>query len=269
MVAVDTSKTHRVYWLLKEQIAGGVLTPGARLPSEPELARAHGLSRVTIRRALDGLQRDGLIVRRPGDGTYVKKTAPSAVKTGLTDIFGQLLAMGAETEVRLLAFAYGVPSGAVGTALGLAPSAKTQQATRVRLRDGVPLSHLTTHVPEDIGRTYSRAELGKQSLLSLLERSGVDVARAEQTLTATLAAPDIAGALQVPVGAPLIALTRIVYDRHGRAVEHLTALYRPDMHAFHMSFGRKQQGKARYWQADATTRIRTERRPIPPRRKRP
>ena len=121
MTAVETSKTHRLYLLLKERITSGVFQPGHRLPSEPSLAATHGLSRVTIRRALDGLARDGLIRRQPGAGTFVNgQKAHPPVVADLSNMLAQLVAMGRATRVRLLSFAYVAPPAPIAGALKLA-----------------------------------------------------------------------------------------------------------------------------------------------------
>jgi GntR family transcriptional regulator len=249
---IETSKTHRFYLLLKERIASGVLAPGAKLPSEPALADTHGLSRVTVRRALDGLEREGLITRQAGAGTFVRGAqARTPMVADLSNMLQHLAAMGRDTDVKLLAFCYGEPPAAVAEALGLQPGERTQHALRVRSLDGAPFSWLSTHVPERIGATYSEADLAAAPLLSLLERSGVVADQAEQTISATLAGPDVASALRVEIGSPLIALTRVVRDVDGRGVEHLSALYRPDMHAFHMELTRAGAGDERHWRPAA------------------
>jgi GntR family transcriptional regulator len=250
--AIESSKTHRLYLLLKERITSGAIAAGARLPGEPALAEAHGLSRVTVRRALDGLARDGLVRRRAGSGTYVREARGAAPFTGdLTNMLAHLAAMGRETEVRLLAFGYQEPPAGVARALGLAPGEETQRAVRVRLMEGEPFSHLTTYVPAPIGRRFGAEDLAATPLLSLLERSGVVADRAEQTISATLAAPDAAAALGVEIGAPLLSLTRVVRDRDGQGVEYLAALYRPDRHRFHMELTRAGEGGELYWRAAA------------------
>lgn len=254
MDAVESSKTHRLYLLLKERIQTGVLAPGDRLPGEPSLAATHGLSRVTVRRALDGLSRDGLVTRLPGAGTFV--TEPNGrppVVADLANMFAHLVAMGRASKVRLLSFAYVVPPPAIAAALGLAPGERTQASLRVRSFDDVPFSYLATHVPERIGVTYSEGDLANRPLLELLERSGVVADRAEQTISATLAGPDAAAALGVEIGSALIALTRVVRDGEGRGIEHLSALYRPDQHAFRMELVRAGDGEDRHWRP--TTRL--------------
>jgi GntR family transcriptional regulator len=246
--AIETSKTHRFYLLLKERIASGALAPGHRLPSEPALAQSHGLSRVTVRRALDGLEREGLIRRRPGTGTFVHgATSRPSVVADMSNMLQHLVAMGRDTRVKLLAFGYGAPPAAVATALRLTDGERTQHSLRVRFLDETPFSYLSTHVPERIGVTYTEADLAGTPLLALLERSGVVADHAEQTISATLAGPETAEALQVEIGSPLIALTRVVRDAGGAGVEHLSALYRPDIHAFHMELVRTGDGADRHW----------------------
>jgi GntR family transcriptional regulator len=246
--ALETSKTRTVYLLLKERITSGVWSVGQRLPSEPRLAAAHGLSRVTIRRALDGLARDGLILRQPGAGTFVRGQRGNGAITGdFANMLQSLLAMGKATRVKLIAFNYVVPPPAVAEALDLAAGERAQHSLRVRMLDDAPFSYLSTYVPERIGVSYSEADLASQPLLSLLERSGVVAVSADQTLSATLAGPDSAAALDVPVGSALIAMTRVVRDANGRGVEHLSALYRPDRHQFHMALTREGQGAERHW----------------------
>jgi len=248
MSAIGTSKTHRLYLLLKEQIAAGSWALGERLPSEPQLAAQHNLSRVTVRRALDGLARDGVIRKLPGSGSFVTKPAdPPRVTGDLMDMLAHLAAMGRSSRVRLLSFSYVDAPPAVAEAMRLPRDAHVQHAVRVRFAGDTPFSYLTTYVPEDIGRCYSRRDLSRTALLELLERSGVTADRAEQTITASLAGPDAAAALGIQVGAPLLALTRVVFDESGRGVEYLSARYRPDMHCIRMELTRAGRDADRYW----------------------
>lgn len=254
MHAAETSKTHLLYLLLKERITSGAVAPGEKLPSEPALAGMHGLSRVTVRRALDGLAQEGLITRAAGTGTFVAPAAERApMVADLTNMLAHLVQMGRDTRVRLLAFSYGVPPAPVCRALRLEPGERTQHSLRVRYLDDVPFSYLSTHVPERIGVTYSEADLATRPLLELLEHSGVVAHKADQTISATLAGPEAAEALGVEVGSALLSLTRVVLDRAGRGIEHLAALYRPDKHAFHMEMIRTGGGAARRWRPSTTT----------------
>lgn len=247
--AVEGGKAQRVYLLLRDAILRGELSPGSALPGEVRLADRHGVSRVTVRRAMNALAQEGLIARRAGSGAVVTGAPPqgAAIAADFATLMPQLVRMGQQTTARLLAFTYVSAPAAVAQALRLPEGRRVQRAVRVRLIDGAPFSHLTTHVPEDIARNYSETDLASTPLFRLLERSGVRVDHASQSISASLAAPDAAEALEVAVGAALIALTRVVHDATGRGVEHLSALYRPDRFRLDMVLNRVGGQGARQW----------------------
>jgi GntR family transcriptional regulator len=246
--AVEPLKARRIYLLLRERILSGELELGARLPGELSIASEYGISRVTVRRALDNLAAEGLIDRRPGSGTFVREgNSVQRIVADLSNVLSHLVEMGRRTGVRLLSFAYVSPPESVAASLGLTPGERTQRSIRVRLIDGAPFSYLVTHVPERIGVTYSEADLASMPLLALLERSGIVVEEASQSIGATLAGPDVAEALGLEIGSPLLSLTRVVWDPSGQGVEHLHALYRPDRYSFHMDLVRTGVVGARRW----------------------
>lgn len=252
MLSVATaSKTQRLYLLLRHQILGGELNAGDKLPSEPELGTLHGVSRVTVRRVLGQLEDEGFISRQPGVGTFVKERAVSRpIVAELSEALANLNEMGRATSVKLLSFAYVRPPLHVATSLKISRDMQTQRSVRVRLSNKEPFSYLLTHVPERISSTYSEQELATQSFLSLLERSGVRIAHATQTVTATLATPEIAAALKVDIGAPLLAITRVNFDEAGVGVQHLQAYYRPDRYRFEMHLVRGKEDESFVWTAD-------------------
>ena len=242
----EGGKAQRVYLLLRDAIGRGALAPGAALPGELRLAEAHGVSRVTVRRALEALACEGLISRRAGAGTVVTgAAAPTRIAADFATLMPQLVRMGRTTTARLLSCAT-VPAPPE-VAAALRDAGRMQRAVRVRLIDGQPFSHLTTHVPEAIARDFSEADLATTPLFRLLERSGVAVDHAEQSVSASLAGPEAAEALDVAPGAALIALSRTVFDAAGRGVEHLAALYRPDRFRLDMTLARVGEGPARRW----------------------
>jgi GntR family transcriptional regulator len=134
----EGSKAHRIYLLLQEEIARGTPPAGQALPGEHRLAEDFGVSRVTIRRALEALESEGLVERRAGSGTVVRDRPDSRVgmTANLTNLMPQLVEMGQRTTARLLEFSYGPPGAAVARALGLAEGAAVQRAVRVRLVEG-------------------------------------------------------------------------------------------------------------------------------------
>jgi GntR family transcriptional regulator len=248
MPSVEPLKARRLYLLLRDRILSGEVGPEARLPSEPSLAEEHGVSRVTVRRALDKLANEGMIERRPGSGTFVSgHIAGATVIADFSNVLTHLVEMGKRTDVRLLSFGYVTPAPALRDKLKLGAGARVQRSVRVRLIEGQPFSYLVTHVPERIGISYSEADLASTPLLALLERSGIVAERASQTIGATLASPDVAAALDLEIGSPLLSLTRLVFGPEGEGVEHLHALYRPDRYSFQMELERAGGDRERRW----------------------
>jgi GntR family transcriptional regulator len=246
----EGGKARRVYLLLRDEISNGAFQTGTLLPGENRLADSFGVSRVTVRRALEALAGDGWIEKRTGAGSVVlpRREAETKIAADFTTLMPQLLEIDRQTTARLLAFSYGLAPPVVAQALDLSDGARVQTAVRVRVAGRVPYSHLTTHVPEEIARNYGEADLAAQPLFRLLERSGVTVMGAHQSVSATLAAPDVAAALEVAVGSPLLSLARVVRDGDGRGVEYLSALYRPDMFRLEMTLTRVGAGEARHWE---------------------
>jgi GntR family transcriptional regulator len=245
---LQEAKARQVYLVLRDRIVSGALGFGSRLPNENDLALTHGVSRVTVRRALSELQRERLIERRRSAGTRVVHRANSSrISADISGVLANLAEMGRRTSVRLLSFGYVPASGPAAEALGAVGHELLQRSVRVRSVDGLPFSYLLAHVPERIGASFTSKELAGRPLLELLERSGVKVERATQRISASLAAPDVARALRVKTGSPLIELVRTVYDRHGCGVEHLYALYRPDRYGFEFDLVRSGGTRSRGW----------------------
>ena len=239
---------HQIYLILRQGIYDGAYGFGDLLPSEQELARDYGVSRITAKRALDELAAAGLVLRQRGRGTTVNFQPPSPpIRSSVEGLLENLLMMGLKTEVALLNFGYVAASEEIARALGCEAGAGVQRALRMRSLEGEPLSYLTTHVPEDIGRSFEPRDLASTPLLALLERCGVEVSSAEQTISATLADTAVAPLLRVEIGAPLLQVTRIVSDQDGRPVEHLTALYRPDRYQYRMVLSRVQSETENLW----------------------
>lgn len=233
------AKAKQVYMVLRDRVLSGALSFGVKLPTENELAQRYGVSRVTVRRALGELARERLIERRRSAGTRViYRPGPAPIAADISGVLANLADMGRRTAVRLIAFDYVPARGTAAQALGVRPDQLLQRSVRVRVLDQVPFSYLTTHVPDEIAVTFSKQELASRPLLELLERAGAKIAHARQRISAGLATPEVAQALDVRTGSPLIELVRVLYDRSGRAVEHLHALYRPDRYAFEMDLVR-------------------------------
>ncbi len=229
---------HRVYLLLRQRIAEGGWPSEVPMPGEHELAEAHGVSRITVRRALQRLEQEGLVRRRRGAGTFANPPQRPARRDDLRGLIENLLAMGRQTDVALLDFAYVSAAAEVAAALEVPPGTLVQKSVRLRSAEGAPFSHLTAWVPEPIGRFYQARDMAKIPLLLLLEQAGVRAARAEQVISAKLADGTVAPLLRVAPGSALLWVRRQVRDEAGRVIEALEALYRPDLYEYQIAMTR-------------------------------
>ena len=239
-------KYHQIYLVLREQLADGRFVAG--LPGEMQLIKEFGVARVTLRRALEHLASDGLIVRSAGRRTVALEPAPR--RGALTGLLENIVDMGLRTQVKVVQCELIPASVQVAQQLGLAPGAKVQKAVRVRSTREGPLSHITTHVPHEFARGFGRRELAKKPILMLLEAAGVRIGRARQTLSAELADARVAQLLEVPVGAALLAVRRLVCDTDERPVQWLHGLYRPDRYEYRMQLSRVGGIDTKVWVSD-------------------
>jgi GntR family transcriptional regulator len=232
---------HQIYLILRQKILGGDFSYDDRIPSELGLVEEYEVSRITARRALDELAKEGLVKRERGKGTRVQFRRPTLpLESSVEGLLENLLAMGLETDVKLIDFEYVSANDEVAKALDCDQGTIVQRAVRVRSFDTGPFSYLVTYVPQDIGSNYDSNDLATQPLLQLLERSGVVVEGAQQRITATLADADVADLLETEVGIALLEIRRIVTDSDGRPVEYIRGLYRPDRYQYNMVLSRVQ-----------------------------
>lgn len=232
--SLASPRYHQVYVTLRSWVRDGSYRPGERIPTEPELCRLFGVSRITIRKAIDELAREGWLVRQQGRGTFVQLSAArTAASIDLDEARQQVAGFTAATEVVDLASADVEPDEETRAALQLGPDAAVRRSSHVRQLRGVRLGLITTYVPVDVAARVGEEALARQSMFELLDKAGIDVAEADQLIGATLAGVEAALALGVEIGAPLLRLTRVVFDVAGRPVERVVALYRADAYQYH------------------------------------
>ncbi len=248
-------KYHQIYLVLREQLHEGVFKAG--LPSELAFQQQFGVARVTVRRALEQLAAEGLISRQPGRGTQATASGLAATpshaiggmprKAQLTGLLENLVSMGLATSVKVLDVGSLAAPQEVALALQIAAGDSVQKAVRVRSTTAGPFSHITTYIPEAIGAHFGRKELGEKPILVLMEEAGVQVGRAEQTISARLADVQLAQHLDVAVGSALLAVRRLIFDVNDRPVQWLHGMYRPDRYEYVMQLSRVGDIDAKVW----------------------
>jgi len=235
-------KYHQIYLVLREQLHEGRFAGG--LPTEMALSKQFGAGRVTVRRALEQLANEGLIVRQAGRGTHPTpvRAAAQAVPErgrkgnfkGMTGLLENIVSMSLRTSVKVLEVRTIHASDDVARALQIPVGAKVQKAVRRRSSQLGPVSHITTYVPDALASGFGRKDLMRKPILRLLEESGVEMGRAHQVVSARQAAAVVAAELGVAVGTALLAVRRLVFDINDRPVQWLHGLYRPDRYEYQM-----------------------------------
>lgn len=243
---------HQIYLILRERIIEGHYD-AKPLPGELVLAEQFNVSRVTMRRALQDLVKEGLVARGRGKGTFVKpRTESRNSSVGQSQLLSasamRLQASGDSSDLQLIASKRILPPPDIATLLHLPSDAIVEKLIRIRQLEGQPVAHLTSFIPQDLSGRICRRRLREFPILVLLEEAGVKVAKARQTISARLADASVAYALGVPVGAPLLAISRVAYDENGRPVQVLKGLYRPDRYDYRIELSRKQAKGQSSWQ---------------------
>lgn len=215
---------------LAEAIMGGDLGPGARLPPERVLAERFGVSRMTLRQALDSLEHRGLLLRRRGrkGGTFV---AEPKIERDLTTVAGltqQLRRQGHKAGARVLSARTGPSGSRTAEALGLAAGDEVHEVVRLRLSDGAPLAIERSLFPAARFPGLLEHPL-EGSLYELLERQYAErPARSVERLEPVVADAREAEQLQIATGSPLLLVERIAYDAAGTPIEYARDLFRGD-----------------------------------------
>lgn len=237
--SIASPRYHQVYVTLRTWVRDGTYKPGDQIPTEPQLCAMFDVSRITVRKAIDELAKEGWLIRQQGKGTFVQLSAArTSTAVDLEQVRSQVAGFAAVTEVRDLNVIEILPDGETRAALALGAEEFVQRATHVRTLKGVPLGLITTYVPLEVAKRVPATEMARQPMFELLETVGIRLARADQFIGATLAGVEAAAALGVDVGAPLLRLTRVVFDETDRPVERVVALYRADAYQYQMQLRR-------------------------------
>lgn len=213
------------------------LQPHDKLPTERELAEEFEVSRLTVRRALDQLERERVIYRVQGSGTFV--SADNIAKSlELTSFTEDMRARGLEPGSQSIHVETVSAGPQIGYELNLSPADEVVHITRVRTADEVPICLEHSYLPRAYAGGLESLE-PEESLYNLLEsRYGVRIDRAEQILRATVVEPEQAEKLAVPPFSPALLVSRRTYDERGNVVEYAETLYRGDRYSYSLTMFR-------------------------------
>src|ERR1700746_3612136 len=231
--AHDSLLYSRVETVLANEITDGELEVGDQLPTEDSLIARFGVSRITVRRAIQNLVRRGLVEIRRGKGTFV--AAPKILQDlkELSGFVEDMHVLGRKPTARVIGREVVTANATVARHLALTRGERVVRIRRVRLADGVPLSFDETYLPLEIGKKIITNNLKVEPIFSLLERKyNVPLIEAEYKLDATAAETDVAAALNVKPRSPIFRIERTSYSTGSRPVDYETLYYRGDLVPF-------------------------------------
>ncbi len=223
-----------LYFQLSQQLEAaiehGALTPGSLLGNEIELAGRLGLSRPTVRQAIQSLVDKGLLVRRRGVGTQV---VHSQVKRPLelSSLYDDLEAAGQRPATKVLVNTVVPASAEVAAALGVAEGSDVHRVERLRLAHGEPMAYLCNYLPPGL-LDLDTAQLEATGLYRMMRAAGITLHSARQTIGARSATAAEAERLGRARGRPAAHHAARTFDDTGRAVEYGTHTYRPSRYSF-------------------------------------
>lgn len=204
------------------------LAVGDALPPERALAAELGVARMTLRRAVDELVRDGRLVRRHGSGTFV--AAPKiAASLHVSSFSDDMRRRGHVPHSRTVGLEEVFAGPQLGRRLDVSPSARVLRVVRLRLADALPMAIETLHVPVDLVPGLTGEALNDASFYELLaSHYGIHLARGLQEIEPTVTDEDESTLLQVPLHSPAFLFERTSWDGGGRVVEFVRSVYRGD-----------------------------------------
>ena len=248
---VDIPVYQQLRTILRQQIKDGAFAPQSPMPSELQLAATYGVSRVTVRKALDVLANEGLVVRRHGVGTFVavdNLTGTASEPPRLAGLVENLMTKGLKTSFEHIAFdpAY-APPARVATAMGLGGGEVVHLSINRRCVDAMSLVIVYNYVPTAVGTVMGDYMNDERPLADILESYGFNIGKAYLTMTAVPADHRVASGLGVAVSSPVIRLTRTTRDVEGQTLMLQVGFYNPDHYEYRSVLTRETGGTHPQW----------------------
>lgn len=217
----------RIQNTIRARIESGQLKPGDAVDSERELAKLHHVSLMTARHALAELQREGLVERRRGAGTFV--APPKIHFNKLTSFTEDVSGRGLSPHSRILTLGVIDNSNDVAARLALPAGSRLLVIDRIRQAANQPFALETCYLPAERFARLADAPLDRASLFAILEREyRLTLAHADEEIDATAADARTADLLSVAKGEPLLRIRQVIYSTQGQALFFVHGLYRSD-----------------------------------------
>lgn len=213
---------------LREHISSGGIDPGSALPSERDLSEMAGLSRVTVRKGIEQLIDEGVLVRKQGSGTFVAQRIETSGGK-LSSFSDETRQRGEAPGVVWINRTYAQPTEEEAAALDVSTTTRVARLGRVRLAGGEPLAIEHAVIPASF---LPDLDALQDSLYQALDHHGFRPSSGTQRVRASLATPTEAGILSIKQNSEVLRIERITRIPDGRIVEFTRSVYRGDRYEF-------------------------------------
>jgi GntR family transcriptional regulator len=229
---------------LRARILDGTYAPHSQMPSEHELCALFDVSRITVRQALGDLQKEGLVFKLHGKGTFVSKPKAFQNVSSLQGFAEAMSSMGYEIVNQLRSFKIVKANRQVAARLNIEEGAPVTEIHRVRLLNREPVSLELTWLPEAIGKRLANADLVTRDIFLILENDcNLSLGRADIAIDAILADDDIVDALRVEEGSAVLRIDRLTHDADGAPIDYEHLYFRGDAFQYRFQIDRERQAK--------------------------
>lgn len=241
---LDKSSPQPLYEQIKlyilAKIDTGEYARNTQLPSERQLAKQFGVSRLTVSKAIKQLVQEDRLYVQIGKGTYVGDESIQQQVETLTSFTEEMQSLGQQTTSRVISATIKPASPDVAEALSIAEGEEVVELKRVRLNSQRPLAiECASIVATRCPNILEEYDFSQASLYSVLrDEYGILLVSADQIFEARAATEDEANLLNVDIGTPVLAIHRITYDDHGSACEEVKSVYRGDRYKFRARLSR-------------------------------
>ncbi|WP_342612969.1 GntR family transcriptional regulator [Burkholderia ambifaria] len=226
---------------LRARILDGTHAPHSRMPSEHELCAMFDVSRITVRQALGDLQKEGLLFKLHGKGTFVSKPKAFQNVTSLQGFAEAMSSMGYEIVNQLRSVRTVKADRHLATKLNVPEGAPLVEIHRVRLLNREPVSLEQTWVPEALGKRLAGADLATRDIFLILENDcGMPLGHADVSIDAILADDDIVDALRVEESSPVLRIERLTHDASGTPIDYEHLYFRGDAFQYRLRIDRQK-----------------------------
>ena len=225
--------------LLRTRILDGSYPSHSQMPSESELGKIYTVSRITVRQALNDLQKEGLIFKIHGKGTFVAKPKAFQNVSRLQGLAESMSQMGYEVINQLQSFKFILASSHIAQRVQMTEGDEIAEIKRVRLINREPVSLEITYVSKSLGKQLEKADLTTRDIFLIIENDcGIALGHADLAIDAVLAEADLTKALKVEEGSPIMRIERLTHSADGAPLDFEYLYYRGDAFQYRLRIDR-------------------------------